>query len=134
GGTNAYGTVFKLSTSGAGYTSLYSFNSTAGDGRNPYAALVQGNDGALYGTTYGGGTNGYGTVFKLNTNGTGYTRLYSLTGTSGDGKNPYAALMLGSDRVLYGTTVIGGTNGYGTVFKLSTNGTGYTRLYSFTGT
>ena len=57
------------------------------DGGNrplPYAGLVQGTDGALYGTAHQGGSSGYGTVFKLNTDGTGFTVLknfdYSTTG------------------------------------------------------
>jgi uncharacterized repeat protein (TIGR03803 family) len=133
GGTNGYGMVFKLSADGSSYTPLYSFTGLGGDGKNPYGALVQGRDGALYGTTYSGGSNGYGMVFTLGTNGAGYTPLYSFTGSGGDGKNPYAGLVQGGDGALYGTTYNGGTSGYGMVFKLSTTGAGYTRLYSFTG-
>jgi uncharacterized repeat protein (TIGR03803 family) len=129
GGTNGYGTIFKLTTNGT-FTSLYSFTGT-NDGGNPYAGLVQGPDGNFYGTTFFGGTNGYGTVFKFATNGT-FTSLYSFTGTN-DGANPYAGLVQGSDGNFYGTTFYGGTNGYGTVFEFATNGT-FTSLYSFTGT
>jgi uncharacterized repeat protein (TIGR03803 family) len=64
GGTNGgEGTIFKISASGA-YTSLYSF-SGGNDGANPQAALVQGSDGSLYGTTANGGPSGAGTVFRL---------------------------------------------------------------------
>jgi uncharacterized repeat protein (TIGR03803 family) len=128
GGRNNDGTVFKISANGA-LTSLYSFTD-ANDGGNPYAGLVQGSDGNLYGTTEGGGTNNYGTVFKISTNGV-LTSLHSFTGTN-DGGNPYAGLVQGSDGDLYGTTSGGGTNGAGTVFKISTNGA-LTNLYSFTG-
>ena len=123
-----YGTVFKISTNGA-LTSLYSFTG-GNDGANPDAGLVQGSDGNFYGTTYGGGTNGYGTVFKISTNGA-LTSLYSFTGGN-DGANPNAGLVQGSDGNFYGTTYSGGTNSYGTVFKISTNGA-LTSLYSFTG-
>ena len=34
-----------------------------------HAAMIQGADGAFYGTTLGGGANGDGTVFRLTTNG-----------------------------------------------------------------
>ena len=86
-----------------------------------------------------GGTNrndGYGTVFKISTNGA-LTTLYSFTG-SNDGANPDAGLVQGSDGNFYGTTYVAaartsGYEGYGTVFKISTNGA-LTTLYSFTGT
>jgi uncharacterized repeat protein (TIGR03803 family) len=88
----------------------------------------------LYGTTYGGGTNGEGTVFAVNTSGAGFTVLHTFTGTANnnDGANPEAGLIL-SGATLYGTTYAGGTNGFGTVFAVNTDGSGYTRLHSFAG-
>ena len=59
---------------------------------------------------------GYGTVFKLGTNGT-FTTLASFDGTNG--ASPEAGLVQGADGNFYGTTTYGGTNGYGTVFRLS---------------
>jgi len=56
------GTVFKM-TSGGSLTTLYSFNHS--DGAHPFAAVVQGSDGSLYGTTAQGGASGFGTVFKI---------------------------------------------------------------------
>jgi uncharacterized repeat protein (TIGR03803 family) len=56
-----YGTVFKL-TPGGTLTTLVSFNGT--NGSHPWAGLVQGKDGHLYGTTDAGG-NGFGTVFRI---------------------------------------------------------------------
>jgi uncharacterized repeat protein (TIGR03803 family) len=63
------GTVYSLtppaSPGGAWtYTVLYSF-SGASDGDAPFAGLVIGPHGELYGTTSSGGTFGYGTVFAL---------------------------------------------------------------------
>ena len=69
-----------------------------------------------------------GTVFKISPNGA-LTNLYSFTGTN-DGGDPYAGLVQGSDGNFYGTTGEGGTNGHGTVFKISPNGA-MTTLYSF---
>jgi len=61
-----------------------------------------------------------------------FTTLYSFTGTN-DGANPQAALVQGSDGEFYGTTAPVATNdGYGTVFKITTEGV-LTTLYSFTG-
>jgi uncharacterized repeat protein (TIGR03803 family) len=149
---NSYGngTVFKISTNG-GLTTLYSFGSITNasgcalDGENPTAAMVQGSDGNFYGTTqWGGATNyndgwgtyGYGTVFKISANGV-LTTLYrfgSVQDTNGvplDGAAPNR-LVQGSDGNFYGATQWGGTNGWGTVFKISTNGV-LSSLYSFTG-
>jgi uncharacterized repeat protein (TIGR03803 family) len=127
GGTNGWGTVFKISCNGA-LTTLYSFTG-GNDGACPIAGLVQGSDGYLYGTTCGG-TNNHGAVFKISINGA-LTSLHSFNRTN-DGANPYVGLVQGRDCYLYGMTELGGTNNYGTVFKISTNGS-YTNLYSFTG-
>ena len=108
---------------------MYLFTGT-NDGGYPEAALVQGSDGNFYGTTSGGGINGYGTVFKMSITGL-LTSLYSFTGAN-DGGYPRAELVQGNDGSLYGTTTNGGTKNVGTVFQISTNGA-YTGLYSFTG-
>jgi uncharacterized repeat protein (TIGR03803 family) len=115
-GANGFGTVYRMNQDGSNYSVLWSFGGTVGDGQNPQAGLVEGCGGALYGTTYGGGTHGYfGTVYKINHDGTGYTVLWSLGAA---GLYMYAGLISGSDGALYGTT-FGGGYGYGTVFKLA---------------
>jgi uncharacterized repeat protein (TIGR03803 family) len=80
---------------------------------------VEGGDGALYGTTYYGGENGYGMVFKLNKDGSAYSVLYSFGTNSVNGNRPAASLLKGSDGAFYGTTRYGGENNQGTVFRLS---------------
>jgi uncharacterized repeat protein (TIGR03803 family) len=134
GGTNYGGTVFRVTTNGT-LTTLASFNSlfnSSGNGAYPYAGLVQGPDGNFYGTTTGGGTYGAGTVFRITTNGT-LTTLVSFN-YSENGANPYAGLVLGADNNFYGTTESGGTYGMGTVFRMSSDGTSLTNLFSFAGT
>jgi uncharacterized repeat protein (TIGR03803 family) len=137
GGSSGWGKVFAINTNGTGFTNLYSFSGGI-DGGSPAAGLIL-SGRTLYGTTAGGG-GGNGTVFAVNTNGTGFTNLYSFTalsspylnGTNSDGAEPVAGLVL-SGKTLYGTAVRGGRFGNGTVFSLSTDGTGFTNLYSFTG-
>jgi uncharacterized repeat protein (TIGR03803 family) len=127
-GSFVNGTVFRVKTDGTGFTILHSF-ATGNGGANPLAGLVL-SDTTLYGTTsdiYGSDT---GTVFKINTDGTGFTNLYSFTGGS-DGDAPEAGLVL-SGNMLYGTTYGGGDSGFGAVFAVNTDGTGFTTLYSFT--
>src|SRR5665647_396391 len=64
-----------------------------------------------------------------------FTNLHSFTllnnSTNSDGANPWAGLIL-SGNTLYGTAPSGGSSGYGTVFAVNTNGTGFTNLYNFT--
>ncbi|HUY13019.1 MAG TPA: choice-of-anchor tandem repeat GloVer-containing protein [Terriglobia bacterium] len=119
------------------FNTLADFNGT--NGNLPYASLVQGSDGSLYGTTNRGGANGWGTVFKITPSGT-LTTLYSFCSQSGctDGANPIAGLIQAADGNFYGTTTGGGTSGScpggcGTVFKMTPNGT-LTTLHSFDGT
>jgi uncharacterized repeat protein (TIGR03803 family) len=127
GGTSGRGTVFKVNRDGTGFATLHIFTGT-GDGSAPFAGLILlGN--TLYGTANSGGGSTSGTVFAVNTNGTGFRILHSFVSPAG-GANPQAGLVL-SGKTLYGTTHSGGISTNGTVFKVNTNGTGFTRLYSF---
>ena len=138
GGNSDNGTVFALNTDGTGFTTLHSFtalsNSTNSDGAYPCAGLILSGN-TLYGTAVRGGISGNGTVFALNTDGTGFTNLYSFTAlsnsTNSDGAYPCAGLIL-SGNTLYGTAG-GGSFGNGTVFALNTDGTGFTTLHNFAG-
>ena len=131
GGTNGYGTIFQIQlTANGAPTNLYSFTG-AGDGAYPMAGLVQGADGNLYGTASVGGTGDWGTIFNITPGGT-FGALHSFTGVA-DGSFPYAELMQGVDGSFYGTTLEGGiSNGWGTVFKITPDGS-VSNLYSFTG-
>ncbi len=134
GGSSGDGTVFAVNTDGTGLTTLHSF-SGGSDGANPRAGMILSGN-TLYGTADAGGGSGKGTVFAVNTNGTGFTTVYSFTAlnnnTNSDGSQPVAGLIL-SGNTLYGTALHGGSSGDGTVFKLDTDGTGFTILHSFTG-
>ena len=124
-GYNSYGTVFRLNRDGSDFAVLKSFDyDRPTDGASPNAGLTEGNDGALYGTTYSGGVLGGGTVFRLNKDGGGFVVLKHL-GDSADGSSPNARLIEGSDGALYGTTVTGGDLGGGTVFRLNKDGNGF---------
>jgi uncharacterized repeat protein (TIGR03803 family) len=101
---------------------------TNATGTSPRSELVQGPDGTLYGTAADGEVRG--TVFKVNSDGTGFTVLKWFT-NSLDGANPSAGVTL-SGSTLYGTTSDGGSFGFGTVFKVNTDGSGYTVLKHFT--
>lgn len=143
GGSSGVGTVFAVNMDGSGFTNLHSFTATSGpypgtnsDGAYPVAGLVLSGN-TLYGTASGGGSSGNGTVFKVNTDGTGFANLHSFPATSGnfstnsDGSSPRAGLILSSN-TLFGTAILGGSSGHGTVFKVNMDGTGFTILHSFT--
>lgn len=117
-GTNGYGTIYRMAPGGS-LTALYSYTGGT-EGGNPYAGLILANDGNFYGTTYGGGADSLGAVFKMTAKGA-VTGLYQFTGGD-DGEYPYGALVQGTDGNLYGTTLEGGADYDGTVFRLNTNG------------
>jgi uncharacterized repeat protein (TIGR03803 family) len=119
------GTVFKL---GEG-SPLHSFTGSP-DGANPYAGVIVDSAGNLYGTTLYGGAYGKGTVFEVDSAGV-ETVLYSFTGGP-DGGEPYGNLVMDATGILYGTTILYGAYGYGTVFKLVPSGAERV-LHSFTG-
>jgi uncharacterized repeat protein (TIGR03803 family) len=131
GGTNNYGTIFKIGTNGlsSGYSILWSFTNSP-DGAHPRAGLMLGGT-TLYGTTYDGGSNSLGTIFKIGTNGANYTILHHFSTNLFDGQNPSARLILVGTN-LYGTTYQGGISNLGTVFRIGTNGSGFAIMHSFT--
>jgi uncharacterized repeat protein (TIGR03803 family) len=131
GGSNRAGSVFRISDPGTqpGLRVIYSFRGGS-DGARP-SALVQAVDGGLYGTANAGGLNGCptvgesgcGTVFKIG-NLTGdptVSVIHDFTGGI-DGSRPFAPLLQGSGRVLYGTTLTGGAAGHGIVFRVDLAG------------
>lgn len=128
--TNA-GIVFKMNTNGNNYTILHSFTNSP-DGAQPAASLIQGKDGMLYGTTsFGGSVYIYGGVlFKIATNGGGYTVLHSFPSIADDGDNP-AALIQDPDGFIYGNGFNGGHSGIGAIFKTDTNAANFSIVYSF---
>lgn len=122
--TRVLGTVFGVNRDGGGYAVLHRFTITTGEGIGPYGALVEGPDGALYGTAFSRGSFQAGTLFKVNKDGTGYTTIHQFAGSPADGDGP-RALTLASDGAIYGVTERGGANinplngiGAGTLFRL----------------
>ncbi|MGA7080201.1 MAG: choice-of-anchor tandem repeat GloVer-containing protein [Terriglobales bacterium] len=139
GGAKNKGTLFKVTPAGT-ETVVHSFGE--GDGKQPYAGLIMDAQGNLYGTYSIGPYTTKGGVFKITPDGT-ETVLWSFR-YAGDGKSPYAGLVMDAQGNLYGTTSEGGSAGYagpgrdrcdhgcGTVFELSPTGS-ETILYAFEG-
>jgi uncharacterized repeat protein (TIGR03803 family) len=122
------GSVFQMTPAGV-VTTLHDFSGA--DGSGSLAALVQGADGNLYGTTWSGGATNRGTVFSITpTVPAQFTTIYSFCTSecNVDGYNPAAPLVQGSDGNFYGTTQ--GVSG--SIFKITPAGA-LTTLYQFFG-
>ena len=122
GGADNFGTLFKVTTAGK-LTLLHTFANT-GDGAAPWYAPVQGLDGNFYGLT----NSNPATVYKVTPVGT-FTTIHTLTSMQGyDG----GQLTVGSTGLLYGAVDLGGANGEGTAFRVTTAGA-MTILHQFDG-
>ena len=139
---NTGGLIFRSATDGSSVATVHQFGSS--DGLSPAGALLLGSDGLLYGTAQfsnGGVTAGGGTVFRVATDGTGFTKLHEFAPSTTinvnsnpintDGNSPYGALIEGSDGSLYGITRFGGLAGAGVVYKVGKDGSGFAVLHAF---
>lgn len=117
GGASGCGVIYRITAAGD-YSVIYSFTGGA-DGCAPVAALIQGKDGNVYGSTTTGGASGNGTLFSITSTGT-LTTLHSFTGGI-DGSSVYGALVEGEPGTFFGVAEGGGENRVGTVFKLTVN-------------
>ena len=124
GGTYNSGTIYEISTSGTGFTTLYNFNGTGTNvpwesGANPGGRVIQAVDANLYGTAASAGSNNVGFIYVCSMNGN-YTNLFSFVSAS-TGGSPSGRLVQTTDGSLYGVTMVGSTNGYGAVYRMLTN-------------
>ncbi len=105
GGNATGGTIFRIAPDGSHFTSLWTFGSEV----NPVSLAAA--EGALYGTTFMGGSAGDGSIFRLSRAGV-LTLVRSFEGGPGDGQAPGLEgplLDIGNGR-LVGTTAGGGPN------------------------
>lgn len=130
GGPLIGGTLFRISLKGK-FKLLHTFQRAGAGAWGPIGALVEGADGTIYGTTSEGGTGtgltcfvdrlGCGTVFKY-TGKAGVEVLHSFSGENGGGAFPSGNLMLAKDGNLYGTTLGGGDQQRGTLYRITPAG------------
>jgi uncharacterized repeat protein (TIGR03803 family) len=117
GGTIGYGVIFKITTAGK-LTVLYNFDNAHGG--YPVSPLIQGNDGNYYGTAQDYGSGGGGVAFKVTPTGT-LTVLHNMNSGT-DGAAPSTGLVQASDGNFYGTNSSQGSDGVGTIFEITSNG------------
>lgn len=144
GGPHQQGVVYRLQPSSTfcravqcpwTETIVYGFSGGVDGGAPGYGDLTFDSAGNIYGTTSEGGAFGQGTVFELTPANNGWTQkiLYSFQG-NGDASGPFSGVIFDAHGNLYGTTVLGGTDSYGTVYELTPSGSGWSEsvLHSFT--
>jgi len=130
GGTFNRGTAFQFAPAKKKLKILHSFGNGS-EGVSPAGPLFQGVDGKLYGTTSAGGSASGGTVFQMSTAGKVVTLVNFDSAHPSNGATPFAGVVQGSDGFLYGAASVGGANGLGTLFKVSTKGAGFQVLHDF---
>jgi uncharacterized repeat protein (TIGR03803 family) len=116
GGTGGWGTVYKLTPTGA--LAVLDSIKPATSGANPEGGVTLGADGSLYGNATYGGAVGYGTVFKVTPSGA-LTVLHNFA-DSGDGTAPTNALILATNGNLYGAT--GDSEALSTIYQITPSG------------
>ncbi|MFZ6010258.1 MAG: choice-of-anchor tandem repeat GloVer-containing protein [Bacteroidota bacterium] len=124
GGAKNYGVIYKVRPSGQDFQVLYQFDNISG--RYPNRGLVQDASGNLYGTTHGGGTFKKGLIFKIASDGTGFTRLHEFQNSIYISESYEEPLLLSSDSYLYGRAVET-TN---QVIRIKTDGSDYGTVFT----
>jgi uncharacterized repeat protein (TIGR03803 family) len=136
GGDFNWGTIYKVTPAGGGWTQSVLFSARNDEsGAEPSGGVVRDAAGNLYGT-FQFSLGGYGTVFQLSPSGSGYTEqtIHSFAFSPDDGVEPIGGLIMDSAGHLFGTTLYGGiTIGGGAVFEMSPGGGGwaYQNIYGF---
>ena len=150
--------MFRVAPDGDGFTVLHRFASFSSvndvgnpintDGSGPETEMIE-LDGWLYGVTRAGGANGNGVVFRLRLDGSAFSVLHEFGATTseagaaltnGDGIGPVAPLVACpsvpvvscADGYLYGTTLRGGPDSGGTVYRLRPDGSEFSVVHAFT--
>lgn len=113
------GTIFRISHSGR-FKTLYNFDGV--HGANSFGPLIEGSDGNFYGVAASGGSvsGQIGVAFKMTPAGV-LSVLHNFTDGS-DGGNEVGGIMQATDGYLYGANNLGGANGWGVLFRISTSG------------
>jgi uncharacterized repeat protein (TIGR03803 family) len=129
GGSLDSGSIFKFDSATGSITLQASF--IGPNGAYPLAELTAAGNGIYYGTTQQGGSDGLGSIFKFDSATGSISPQASFTGSNGS--NPYAALTAAGNGIYYGTTLAGGSNGTGSIFKFDSATGSITLQGSFTG-
>ncbi len=131
GGSVNWGTIFSYNTSTSVRINLHDFVGESGDGNGPYGSLIQAGDSLLYGLTVDGASDN-GVMISYNIYTGKESDLHDF-GSGNDGYNPYGALLLAKNGLLYGMTSGGGYYGGGIIFSYNISNGTYTDVHDFAG-
>lgn len=129
GGVNGHGTIFRVTSTGTGFSVIRHLLDTA-DGSFPHGGLYLGLDGALYGVTSDGGQYRGGTLFKIEGDGSGFQVLHHFNAPI-EGGFPWGALIQLSDSFLYGLTYREGLYMGGSFYRIKPDGSSFQVLHQF---
>lgn len=126
GGTHNEGVIFKVNSDGSNFSIIYNFIQASVE-----HMIVDGN--VLYGSSMSAdndsinGSGEVGFIFKINTDGTSFTKLYQFTGTTG---SILKGKLLKIGDYLYGVTAYGGSFANGIIYKIKKDGTDFSVVYN----
>jgi uncharacterized repeat protein (TIGR03803 family) len=135
--TSTYGTIYRTRPETGEFQTMYNFAGGT-DGNAPYSGLVSDGAGNFWGVTRytGNGTVSNGTIYRINERTGAFTRVYTFPGTSSsatNGRVPMAGLYHDGAGHLWGSTSLGGAQGYGTIFKYNIAAGTLTKVVDFSG-
>jgi uncharacterized repeat protein (TIGR03803 family) len=134
GGPLGKGVLLHLGSGDLQPTRIHAFNTLDGSGTTPVGGVALGKDGFLYGTTKFGGPDknySFGTIYRIQTNGTGYTTLHQFGSLTNDGTLPVGPLTVLPDGQVFGVTTQGGATGNGILYRMHGDGSAYQIVHSF---
>lgn len=117
-GENFDGYIFSYDLSNDAYEVIFDFSDDTG--ALPETGLKY-FEGKLFGTTLQGDR---GSVFRINPDGTGFSRLFAFTDFEEHGATPSGELLI-HDNKIWGTTSGGGENGRGVIYSLALDGSNF---------
>ena len=129
-GTNALGAIYEFNPTNGALARRASFDGT--NGSLPIGSLTARSDGLLYGVAGGGGANGHGAIYEFDPSNGSIKLLASFDGSI-NGAAPRSGLTPAGNGSFFGTTVGGGSNGGGAIYKFDPSNGSISLMASFDG-
>ncbi|MBO3116592.1 BspA family leucine-rich repeat surface protein, partial [Winogradskyella sp. DF17] len=133
GGIFSGGVLFEYDPATDTFTKKLDFNTSNGNGWQPFGSLIEATNGKLYGMTARGNIgNDFGVLFEYDPATSTYTKKFDFDGING--WSPWGSLVQAVNGKLYGMTQGGGSNNSGVLFEYDLATSIYTKRLDFDGT